>query len=198
MPRASGPGGPELEIVVATHPHADHIRGIPTVLDTYAASVPEVWDSGYRHASGMFMDILDRVTTHGLSRTVVSAGMTRILDKTRITVLAPSVSLQRQYDTYGVDVNDASVSLKVDYPATQVLRKIQHGQARLDYIDTDIGHTLILGADAQMRSWSQVLVDFPQFGPIPPPSPRRCDSPAEVTRSTPTSSRFPTTAPSTD
>jgi beta-lactamase superfamily II metal-dependent hydrolase len=164
-----GPQGPQLEIVVATHPHADHIRGIPAILDAYAASEPEVWEPGYRHVSGMYMDILDRVARYGLNRTVVSAGMTRIIGKTRITVLAPSVSLQRQFDTYGVNVNDASVSLKVDYPAAQVIREVEHGRHKLSYIDADIGKTLVLGADAQMRSWSQVLVDFPQLGPFSTP-----------------------------
>jgi beta-lactamase superfamily II metal-dependent hydrolase len=164
-----GPGGPQLELVVATHPHADHIRGIPAVLDAYAASKPEVWDPGYRHVSGMYMDILDRVSRHGLQRTVVSAGMTRILGDTRITVLAPSVSLQRKFDTYGVNVNDASVSLKLDYPASQVIREVEHGKAKLSYIDFDIGRTLILGADAQFESWAQVIHDFPQLGPVSTP-----------------------------
>ena len=164
-----GPGGAQVEIVVATHPHADHIRGIPTILDAYAASKPEVWEPGYRHVSGMYMDILDRVSRHGLQRTVVSAGMTRILGDTRITVLAPAVSLQRKFDTYGVNVNDASVSLKLDYPASQVIREVEHGKTKLSYIDFDIGRTLILGADAQFESWAQVIHDFPQFGPISTP-----------------------------
>ena len=46
-----GPAGALLELVVATHPHADHIRGIPQILDRFAGSRPEVWDGGYRHAS---------------------------------------------------------------------------------------------------------------------------------------------------
>ena len=164
-----GPGGPQVEIVVATHPHADHIRGIPAILDAYAASTPEVWDPGYRHVSGMYMDILDRVAKHGLERTVVSAGMTRILGDTRITVLAPAVSLQRKFDTYGVNANDASVSLKLDYPASQVIREVKNGATKLSYIDFDIGRTLILGADAQFESWAQVIHDFPQLGPVSTP-----------------------------
>lgn len=160
-----GPGGAQVAIVVATHPHADHIRGIPAMLDAYASSDPEVWEPGYRHASGMYLDILDRVAHHGLTRTVVSAGMTRFIDQTRVTVLAPGVSLQRQYDTYGVDINNSSVCLKIDYPATQILRKVTDLGATNTFVDFDIGRTLILGADAQMLSWAHVLDDFPQLGP---------------------------------
>ena len=164
-----GPAGAQLELVVATHPHADHIRGIPQILDRFAGSRPEVWDGGYRHASPMFLDILDRVARHGLRRTVATAGMTRILGAVRLTVLAPSVELQRKYDTYGVGVNDSSVSLKLDFPATQVIREVAHGRAKLSFIDHDIGNTLVLGADAQLESWAHVLRDFPQLGPVSTP-----------------------------
>jgi beta-lactamase superfamily II metal-dependent hydrolase len=157
---------PKLELVVATHPHADHIRGIPKVLDQYLSSDPELWDPGYRHASGMFMDIMNRVARHGLKRTVVTSGMSRTIANTRITVLAPSIMLQRQFDTYGVNVNDASVTLKIDYPASSVVKK-QSGKRTTLATTTDAtdGNALVLGADAQLRSWGQVLAEFPQLGP---------------------------------
>lgn len=165
-----GPDGPRAELVVATHPHADHIRGVPTILDAYApsapdAGAPEVWEPGYRHMSGMYLDILDRVAAHGLRRTIVTAGMTRYIGQTRITVLAPATALQRRFDSYGVDINNASVCLKVDYPATRVVREASGMGVTHSFIDEAVGSTLVLGADAQMLSWSNVLVDFPQLGP---------------------------------
>ena len=165
-----GAAGPQVEIVVATHPHADHIRGVPTILDAYAPiaadpSSPEVWEPGYRHMSGMYLDILDRIAEHGLRRTVVTAGMTRYIGQTRITVLAPATALQRRFDSYGVDINNASVCLKVDYPATRVVSEATGMGVTHSFIDEAVGSTLVLGADAQMLSWSNVLVDFPQLGP---------------------------------
>jgi beta-lactamase superfamily II metal-dependent hydrolase len=162
-----GPDGAQLDVIVATHPHADHIRGIPTVLDALVASRPEVWEPGYRHVSGMYLDILDRIAQYGLDRTVVTAGMTRYIAQTRITVLAPAVSLQRRFDSYGVNINNSSVCLKVDYPATRVVREATDMGVTHSFIDDSIGQTLILGADAQMLSWSHVLMDFPQLGPQP-------------------------------
>jgi beta-lactamase superfamily II metal-dependent hydrolase len=156
---------PELSLVVATHPHADHIRGIPRILDEYHTARLELWDPGYRHASGMFMDIMDRVAEHGLTRTVVTSGMSRTIANTRITVLAPSVMLQRQFDTYGVNVNDASVTLKVEYPATRVVKERHARRTTLATTEAAIGNALVLGADAQLRSWGQVMAEFPQLGP---------------------------------
>lgn len=160
-----GPGGAQVEIVVATHPHADHIRGVPTILDAYAASEPELWEPGYRHMSGMYLDILDRVARYDLRRTIVTAGMTRYIGQTKITVLAPATALQRRFDSYGVDINNASVCLKVDYPATRVVRAATGLGVTHSFIDDAVANTIVLGADAQMLSWSNVLVDFPQLGP---------------------------------
>ena len=95
-----GVGGPLVEIVVATHPHTDHIRGVPRILTRYASSKPELWEPGYRHATGAYLDILGRVARHDLRRTVVSAGMARFIGQTRVAVLAPSVSLQQRFDSW--------------------------------------------------------------------------------------------------
>jgi len=113
----------------------------------------------------MYLDILDRIAEHGLRRTIVTSGMTRYIGQTRITVLAPATGLQRQFDSYGVDINNASVCLKVDYPATRVVREATGLGVTHSFIDETVGNTLVLGADAQLRSWGQVLIDFPQLGP---------------------------------
>ena len=43
--RTSGPG--TFPIVVGTHPHDDHLRGMPEFLARYGQEVGEYWDPGY-------------------------------------------------------------------------------------------------------------------------------------------------------
>jgi hypothetical protein len=39
--------------------------------------------------------------------------MRRFIGNTEVTVLTPSVALRNRYDTYGIDVNNASILLRV-------------------------------------------------------------------------------------
>jgi hypothetical protein len=43
--------------------------------------------------------------------------MRRFIGNTEVTVLTPSIALRNRYDTYGIDVNNASISLRVATPA---------------------------------------------------------------------------------
>lgn len=164
-------GATALRFVVATHPHWDHIKGIPELFDAYPGAVAELWDSGFRYASNRQREIVERVT--GLA----NQGQTRFIRPTsgyeieivgvRITVLSPSIALRNRYDTYGVDVNNASIVLRLEYPITPV---------RLDYprVDEDDDvipetplptrtRSIILGGDAQTDAWSRVVEEFPHL-----------------------------------
>jgi hypothetical protein len=66
------------------------------------------------------------------------------------------VQLRNRFDTYGTDINDASVSLRIEAPATRVTRDPQGHR-----IVRPRSSRLVLGADAQTLSWSFVLSDFP-------------------------------------
>jgi hypothetical protein len=85
--------------------------------------------------------------------------MVRYLDTVKITALTPGVGLRTRFDTLGVNINDASIALKVDFPATRI---IQRGHNRA-YRRPASPWRLLLGADAQTTSWAQAVVDFPQL-----------------------------------
>jgi hypothetical protein len=73
-------------------------------------------------------------------------------------VLSPSIQLRNRFDSYGVEINDASISLKLDYPASRV----QQRDEDRNYLGRrTVVQSLILGADAQTLSWSYVLTDYP-------------------------------------
>ncbi|HEU4701940.1 MAG TPA: hypothetical protein VFS37_05600, partial [Conexibacter sp.] len=86
---------------------------------------------------------------------------TRFFGQVKLTVLAPSVALRGRYDSYGIDVNNASIALKLDYPAARTYER----DGDRAYVRLPTMQTLILGADAQTLSWGYVLADFPQLGP---------------------------------
>lgn len=148
--------------VVATHPHRDHIGGLNKVLETYRDHVAEYWDCGYRYTGADYqrlvneVDDLQRLGPGSATVSYPAAGTTRFIDDVRITTLAPAVRLRNRFDTWGVEVNDASLVLKVEFPVSWM---------PVVNPDADVRRKakIILGGDAQTHSWGQVMHDFPQL-----------------------------------
>lgn len=167
LPGASGGHVPPvdvIDVVVATHPHGDHVSGLPDLLAAYAGKIAEYWDPGYFHPTGTYFKIMELLARQtGVVYVQPTSGMRRFIGNTEVTVLTPSVKLRNRYDTYGVDINDASISLRVATPAGRA--KFVPGQSwqLLDGVDERFQFSLVLGADSQTESWSQALSDFPQL-----------------------------------
>jgi beta-lactamase superfamily II metal-dependent hydrolase len=160
---AKGPGA--FPVVVATHPHDDHIGGMPEFLAEFGSWVGEVWESGYYHPTPAYVEMMDRLERLHASVPVVqpTSGTVRFLDKARLTALAPGISLRSRYDTYGININDASIALRVDFPAARVSQEPRRAGDQRHYLPLRDPWKLVLGADAQMTSWAQATVDFPQL-----------------------------------
>jgi hypothetical protein len=151
-----------IDVVVATHPHGDHIGGMPGLLDEYAGRIAEYWDPGYFHPSGTYFNVMERLAR--MTDTVYvqpTAGLRRFIGDVEITVLAPSVGLRNRYDTYGIDVNNASISLRIATPAGRAKFVPDESWQLLEGVDDRTQFSLILGGDAQTESWAQAMVDFP-------------------------------------
>lgn len=149
-----------IALIVATHPHADHIAGMAEILDRHGHAVAELWDPGYYHPGPDYIDMMRAVEEH--SQIVYSqpaSGLRRYISDVAVTVLSPSIQLRNRFDTYGVEINDASISLRLEYPASRVVER-DDGRA---IVQRRRPATLILGADAQTLSWSYVLTDFPNI-----------------------------------
>lgn len=158
-------GANELRFVCATHPHFDHIRGLRTVLQHFAAHVGAFWDSGFRFTSATYEALIEEVERQHIPLLRPTSGFESYIGDARLTVLSPSIYLRNRYDTYGVDVNNASIVLRVayperppstDYPAPSgvTARKSQ------PELPTRV---MILGGDAQTDAWGRVLDEFPHF-----------------------------------
>jgi beta-lactamase superfamily II metal-dependent hydrolase len=104
-----------IDIVVATHPHADHIGGLVDVIKN--VDVGEALDSGQVHTTRTFEDFLDAIDTKQIPLKPVRQGDSINLDPTvNIDVLNPPVNLlDGGADSEAAEFNDNSVVLKLTY-----------------------------------------------------------------------------------
>lgn len=162
---AEPPQGRALfDVVVATHPHADHIGGMPEFLRTYGASVGEVWEPGYVHTVDAFTELMHAIEDlenagHGIRLSQPTSGFTRLVGPVEVTVLTPSIRLRNRFDTYGVEINNASIALRLTFPAG---RFVQPKDGQREYVRPKATR-LLLGADAQTLSWAHAMDDFPEL-----------------------------------
>lgn len=96
----------KLDIVVATHPDADHIGGLIPVLDNM--TIEQFYDSGKVHTSQTFEEMLTRIDEKNISYHVPKIGDDIEFDKdVNVKVL--------NANDQATDNNDASIVLKMTY-----------------------------------------------------------------------------------
>ena len=93
-------GVKKIDLLIATHPHEDHIGGLISVLDSFP--VAKVWDSGYNLGTSTQRKFLERVKNRKPKFEVVREGITQKIGDVKIEVIAPASSQQR--------INDANSS----------------------------------------------------------------------------------------
>lgn len=94
-------GYTKIDYLLATHPHADHIGGLPAVINKY--EIGEIWAPKASHTTQTFKAFLDAVQQKGLTINAASAGK-RVYNASGCTVdiLHPTATA---YD----DLNDWSI-----------------------------------------------------------------------------------------
>jgi hypothetical protein len=158
------PTAQALSLVVATHPHDDHIEGLAEIVHTYGGTgVGDFWEPGFYATTRAFTELMAEVEDAGIPHCEPAAGMVRYIGGVKITVLAPSVRLRTAYDTYGVDCNDASIVQKIEFPAVRISTREVDGHEKRQDLKLPDPWSIILGADAQTRSWANVTADFAQL-----------------------------------
>ncbi len=104
-------GVEELELVVCTHAHEDHVGGLSGVLAVYPTGT--VWAPTRTYSSGCFDDFVYYVDQQGLEITIPVAGDGFDLGTARVTVLGPTESY--------ADPNDTSIILLVEFGENRFL-----------------------------------------------------------------------------
>ena len=101
-------GVSRIDLLVATHPHSDHIGGMQKVLAAFP--VGQVLDSGVPHTSSAYEHFLETIDRKNIPYRVAEQGQTIDIDPAlTIFVLSP----QKQH--FGDDPNTNSIVLRISY-----------------------------------------------------------------------------------
>ncbi|GAA0348562.1 ComEC/Rec2 family competence protein [Bacillus horti] len=95
----------EIDLVVGTHAHADHIGQLAAIMNGF--DVREVWMSGEPHTSKTFEDALDAIARSSADYYEPRAGEEFQVGDLTITVVSPKELIG--------DLNESSISMRIDY-----------------------------------------------------------------------------------
>lgn len=97
-------GVQKIDILVGTHPHADHIGGMDAVLQAFP--VKAIYLPRVAHTSKSFQDVLDAVEAQNLKISTAKAGVSLPLTDIKADILAP---VKDSYE----DLNNYSAVIRV-------------------------------------------------------------------------------------
>jgi beta-lactamase superfamily II metal-dependent hydrolase len=102
-----------IDVVVVTHPHADHIGGMKSVLNTY--SIGQFVDSGYPHTTIMYENMLSTIDKKNIPYITVKNGDILNFDpNVKIKILNPQPKFFNE-------LNDNSVVILMTYKNVSLL-----------------------------------------------------------------------------
>lgn len=117
----------EIDLLVATHPHADHIGEMRDIMRAF--KVKELWDSGFSHTTKTYADMLQERKDQGIKFLKPRRGDTRKIGDALLEVLNPSNDLPDD------NANNASLVVRLTF-----------GNMRF-----------LFTGDAEKESWQQMI-----------------------------------------
>jgi len=103
-----------IDLLVATHPHSDHIGGMQKVLAAFP--VGKVLDAGIPYPSPIYEHFLETIDAQHIPYTIAEQGQTIDIDPAlRILVLSPP------HERFGDDPNLNSIVLRISYGTINIL-----------------------------------------------------------------------------
>lgn len=126
----------ELDYVIGTHPHADHIGGLDTVINNFR--IKTLFMPRKVHTTATFEDVIAAIEKHDLSITAPKPGDTYPLGSASFTILAPVK------EDYGEELNNWSVGIKLVHGSNSV---VMCGDAEEEAEEDICGSGLDISAD---------------------------------------------------
>lgn len=99
-----------IDMVIATHPDADHIGGLPILLDNY--KVTSIMENGATSTSSVYASLEDKISKDKVNKIIAHRGMRIILDDKKniyLDILYPD------RDISNMDSNEGSIVCKLVY-----------------------------------------------------------------------------------
>ena len=112
-------GDKKIDLMIATHPDADHIGGLPAVLERY--DVTEIWINGATNDTKIYNKLLDAINNEkaqGATVKVVVRGDRKDFGATHLRVLAPFESFEGKQPN---EQNEGSIVARLEYNNFSVL-----------------------------------------------------------------------------
>ncbi len=117
----------EIDLLIATHPHADHIGEMRDIMRAF--KVKELWDSGFPHTTKTYADMLQERKDQGIKFLKPKRGESRKIGDALLEVLNPSNDLPDD------NPNNASLVVRLTFGSTRFL----------------------FTGDAEEKSWQQMI-----------------------------------------
>ena len=109
-------GDREINLVILTHPHADHLTGLLEVARRY--KIDEVWETGVAYSSSTYDTWQAEIKKQNLTDKFVVAGDEKNFGEVKITILYPLSPLKNKTID---NLNNASIVNRLDYKDFSVL-----------------------------------------------------------------------------
>lgn len=106
----------EINLVILSHPHADHLTGLVQVLERY--KVDEVWETGVEYPSATYDNWKKLIKEKNIPDNIVVAGRTESFNDLKITAIYPLSTLEKKTID---NLNNASIVAELDFNKFSIL-----------------------------------------------------------------------------